>query len=68
MKNAENRKRNSEKLVNLKSARGNLTDAINIYQTLQKQNILDPAYSKNPPEIAALIEKANREISRLAEK
>lgn len=68
VKKAETEKNISEKLSDLKSAREKFTEAINIYQTLQKQNILDPAFSENLPQIIESIEKTNREILRLTGK
>ena len=68
LKKTETEKDTAGKLVDLKAAREKFIEAGNIYQILEKQNILDPAYSKNPSEIAASLEKANREILRLTEK
>lgn len=66
LKRAETIKNNSaRKLSDLKRAQEKFTDAITIYQTLQQQNSLDPAYSKNLQKISELLEKAKREISKL---
>ncbi|MBS1793904.1 MAG: serine/threonine protein kinase [Acidobacteria bacterium] len=67
LKKAEAEKNTAEKLVDLKAARDKFIEAANIYQTLQKQSILDPAYANNPSAIAVSLETVNRELLRLTE-
>lgn len=58
IKKAENEK--PKKSADYEAARKNLLEAKSIYQNLQNQNILDPAYKENVEQVNNLLDKINR--------